>query len=511
MWTAILMLSLLQADPPEELLTVAEQSGFRATATHAEVMELVARLDARSPRLTRLELGRSFEGRELPLLVLADPPVATPAQARASGKLVLFAFGDIHAGEVCGKEALLMLARELALAPDPPLLEHAVVVLAPIYNADGNDRMSTGNRPGQVGPELGMGQRPNAQGLDLNRDWVKLEAPETRALVRFLTSWDPDLVIDTHTTNGSYHRYVLTYAPPLCPAGDPAPVAFLRDVLLPRTEELFHQRTGWRLFPYGNFDRERTRWSTYSPDPRFGGPYRGLRGRLSVLSEAYAYATYEDRVRATLAFVRTSFDVAVEHAGEVRALATGHDASMRETARPIPLRFEPDSGGRATVAAWVEQPDEGGRPRPTGQELDVEVELYDRFRATLSVERPEAYAIPAQLDGVIRNLLDHGVRLQVLDSPVEREVEAYTVVSIERAERPFQGHRLLRLEVEPAHRETRALAAGTVLASTRQPLGDLIGFLLEPQSQDGLVAWNFLDGVLEPGQEYPILRLPASQ
>ena len=135
-----------------------------------------------------------------------------------------------------------------------------------------------------------MGQRPNGQGLDLNRDHVKLESPEARGQVKFLNEWDPHVVIDTHTTNGSRHRYTLTYAAPLNPSGDEAPIAFIRDELLPAVSASLEQRTGYATFFYGNFDREMTRWQTYSPMPRFGGPYRGLRGTMSILSEAYAYA-----------------------------------------------------------------------------------------------------------------------------------------------------------------------------------------------------------------------------
>ena len=124
-------------------------------------------------------------------MIVSDPPVATPAEAKASGKPVVFLFGNIHAGEVDGKEALPILVRELVAMPHNPLLEHLILAVAPIYNADGNERVSKDNRPGQVGPEEGMGKRENAKGLDLNRDYMKLEAPETRALIRLLNEWEP--------------------------------------------------------------------------------------------------------------------------------------------------------------------------------------------------------------------------------------------------------------------------------------------------------------------------------
>ena len=235
---------------------------------------------------------------------MADPPVKTAAEAARSGKLVCLVIGNIHAGEVCGKEALPMLLRD-SRSPGRirPCLKDLVLAVAPIYNADGNERVSKTNRPGQVGPEEGMGQRANARGLDLNRDFIKLEAPETRGLVRFLNEWNPHLFIDTHTTNGSYHRYTITYEGPKNPAGDPRVIAFMRQTFFPEVTAAFEKRTGLKAFYYGNFNRDHTQWTTYPAEARYGTTYVGLRNRLSVLSEAYSHAPYKTRVLATRDFV----------------------------------------------------------------------------------------------------------------------------------------------------------------------------------------------------------------
>ncbi len=287
-----------------ELRTVAETSDFQSTASYAEVMQLCRELADRSDSVHMTSFGQSFEGRDLPLLVLADPGIESAEQARASGKLVVLAIGNIHAGEVCGKEALLMLAREISQHDDDALLKQLVILLAPIYNADGNERVATDHRPNQAGPANGVGQRGNAQGLDLNRDHVKLESPEARALARLLSQWDPAVVIDTHTTNGSRHRYTLTYDAPRHPATDRGLIEFARDRFLPEVGKRLEQRTGYRSFFYGNFSDDRQRWETYPAQPRYGTHYIGLRNRIGILSEAYAYASYKDRVLVTLEFVR---------------------------------------------------------------------------------------------------------------------------------------------------------------------------------------------------------------
>ena len=237
-WVLVATLVIASSHPSsaadaDKLLTVAEQSNYRATSRHAQVVDFCERLAKQCPYVRLGQLGTSFEGRKLPLIILADPPVATAEEAAKTNKLVVFAMGNIHAGEVDGKEGLLMLARDIGMAAERPLLKNLILVIAPIFNADGNERMNKTNRRGQVGPEEGMGVRPNAQGFDLNRDYVKLESPECRALVHFLNVWDPAIVIDMHTTNGSYHRYTITYEGPRNPAGNAKVIAAVRDEMLP--------------------------------------------------------------------------------------------------------------------------------------------------------------------------------------------------------------------------------------------------------------------------------------
>ena len=497
--TLIAALVASQQAPDAALATVAERSDWQATATHAEVIDLIEAIASRSEVVRLGELGPSVEGRAIPLMILADPPVASAEVARASGKLVAFAFGNIHAGEVCGKEALLMLARELALEPDHPLLDELVVVLCPIYNADGNERMSPENRPGQKGPAQGMGQRPNARGLDLNRDYVKLESPEARGLVRFLTEWDPHLTIDTHTTNGSEHGYVLTYAAPLNPSGFAPSITFVRDRMLPEVSRRLEARTGYRTFFYGNFDKDKTTWFTYSAQPRFGGPYRGLRGQMSVLSEAYAYAEYRDRVLGTLEFVRELLTFAAEERDAILAL---HARARTETTA-AGVNPQPDDvvGIRHRLGAFDEPAVIRG---PAAEPTPHTVVHRGRFEATGSVRRPYAYLVGPGHEAVLENLAAHGIAWEPFTGAAT--VEAYTITETHRRARPFQGHQLLRLEAE-ARLERRPLGSGSALVRTGQPLGNLIVYLLEPESEDGLAAWNFFDEALSASATYPVYRV----
>jgi dipeptidyl aminopeptidase/acylaminoacyl peptidase len=515
--TLAAFVSPILADFPQQvdtLQTVAERSGYKATARHGDVVALCQELAKRRPGSAfYTELGHSEEGRPLPLLILADPPVRSAAEAARSGKLVVLAIGNIHAGEVCGKEALPMLAREILETPHHPLLKNLIVAFAPIYNADGNERVSKLNRPGQVGPEEGMGQRHNARGLDLNRDFIKLEAAETRALVKFFRAWKPALFIDTHTTNGSHHRYTITYEGPKNPAGDRKIIDYTRTTFFPQLTHAFEQKTGLQTYYYGNFNRDHTKWTTFPAEGRYSTTYAGLTNRLSVLSEAYAYAPFKDRVLATREFVRECLNYASAHTDEIsKLLQDAERAVIKAGAAPgredkVAIRSEPRPlAGTEPILGYIEN-QENGRAKPTGTPKDYPAQLLHDFVATESVARPNAYLLPRGCAEVLANLQRHGIDVQELREDLDLDVEAYRVDEVGKmVSRGWDRQDMLELRVSP-RAESRRIAAGTYLIKTAQPLGNLAVYLLEPRSEDGLAAWKFFDG-LKAGTDFPVLRLP---
>ena len=510
---ALILGTTALAAPPDELLTVAERSGFKATARHAEVVALCEALAKSSPLIRLTELGKSGEGRSLPLMIVSDPPVESPEEARASGKLVVFLFGNIHAGEVDGKEALPMLVRDLVAKPDQPLFKHLVLAVAPIYNADGNERVSKDNRPGQVGPEEGMGRRENAKGLDLNRDFMKLDAPETRALVRFLNAWDPHLTIDTHTTNGSHHRYTMTYEGPKNPAGDRSLIAFSREKLLPEVGASVEKATGYKSYFYGNFEGDHTRWTSFPSTPRFGTTYIGLRNRLSILTEAYSYAPFKDRVLVTRDFCLAALRFTADHRDEVRTLL---DDARRRTVTAglavgmgslVAIRSKPRAfPGKTTILGFVER-QEDGRRIATSEPKDYPCDVEQDFVPTLEVRRPFAYLIPPRYARAIEVIRAHGIRAEALNEAADLPVEAEEIGKFTRSRRAIEGHETIDVTESVTRLVHRTIPAGTVVVRTAQPLGTLAVYLLEPRSDDGLLTWNFFDDALAPGRDFPVLRI----
>lgn len=525
MRTTVLMLLLAAAAPlaaqdePPKLLTIAESSDWRATGLHADVVKFVEALAKDSPVVRLAEMGKSFEGRSLPLVILANPPVSTPAEARASGKLVVYAQGGIHSGECCGKEALLMLARDIATTPDHPLLEHLVILFAPVYNPDGNDRVRKTNRPGQAGPVEGMGIRATAEGYDLNRDNTKLDSPEAQSLSRLMNAWDPLLVVDTHTTNGSYHQNTLTFDGPVNPAGDPRIIDFVRNTYLPAVSADVEQATGYKTTFYGNSNRDKTRWTTYDGRPRFGTRARGIRGIVSIITEAYKYAPYKDRVLCTKAFVDHLLRRAAKNrdglrqlVGDVRkdTIAKGRDPSPDDkvAVRAKLARIPKD----IVIHGWVEKVPEGAtgrrraRPRPTKEKKTYRMEHWGAYEAAHSVSRPFAYLYPASLTDLTRKLEQHGIPVEPAPVGKKASTEVYRIDDIRRVTRVFQKHRMVTLKVT-SRSEQQTIQDGLVMVRTGHALGNLIVYLLEPEAEDGLAAWNVLDEVIEEGKDFPVTRV----
>jgi hypothetical protein len=481
------------AQPPR---TVAERTDYQATARHDEVVAYCKDLARQSPLVCVAELGSTHEGRKIPLVIVAEPPLASAAEAARSGRLVVLALGNIHAGEVDGKEALLTLMRDLALARDRALLKHLVLLFVPNFNADGGDRMARTNRVHQNGPpEVGI--RANAQGFDLNRDYIKLVSPEVRALVQLFNQWDPALVIDTHTTNGSYHNFAITYDGPRHPACAGALVSYARDTFLPAAGERLKKRGGQMASFYGNFAQGNQVWESYPAQPRFGTQYVGLRNRLGILCESYVYAPYRDRVRASHDFVLACFEEAAEHRDTLRQLMQDAD---RPRAR-IALRHRPLALKEITIAGI-----EGGKTVPPGKPRDFVVTYLGKCEPTLEVVRPFAYLIPAKYGDAIETLQRHGIEVQPLKRDTEATVGVYRMESVSTARTAFQGHKLVTVETT-LRLEKRRLASDLMLVRTEQRLGALASFLLEPGSEDGLCAWNFFDAGLREGADYPVLRL----
>lgn len=499
---AVWALQGAMAVEPPGLKTVAEISKYESTSLYADVVSFCNDLVKESKRARKSAIGQSREGRELPLLILSDPPIATPQEAVRAGKPVVLAFANIHAGEVDGKEAVLMLSRDLCLSEKSAILKSVIVLIVPILNADGNERIDKKHRTEQIGPVNGVGIRENADGYDLNRDFVKLETPEIQALVKAIDLWNPEIIVDLHTTNGSYHRFPMTFDIPRHPNADNDLILSVRNQWMPEIGNSLMAATGFPMFYYGNFNRDRSAWETVPPVPRFGVQYFALRNRVGILSESYNYDSFEKRVAASYGFLKSIMEYAAAHPQEVRA-SVAKAAPLRDRielrTKQLPL------AGEFKILGYVEET-KNGRRKPTSELKEYPVKAIQAAETALTVKRPYAYLFPARYAKAAANLKNHGISVETIAADTPLEVEISRLDSLKRDANPFQKHKAVQLEVT-SRKEKRNIAEGTIFVTTEQPLGNLIGFLLEPQSEDGLFTWNFFDEGLKEGSDVPVMRL----
>ncbi|MEO8634631.1 MAG: M14 family metallopeptidase [Gemmatimonadales bacterium] len=508
-----ILLLLTPLTPLGAQQTRPERTAGAETSTYADVIGFLDSLGRTGASLRMGTVGFSPEGQRIPWVLAARPMVDGPADAARSGKPIIYIQGNIHAGEVEGKEAALRLLRELTVGMLRPLLDSVIVLVVPIYNIDGNEHFAPGdrNRPGQNGP-ASVGEGTNGQGLNLNRDYVKLEAPETRASLALFNDWEPDLFVDLHTTNGSYHGYALTWAPGLNPNSSPAN-DYARDHFLPTIRERMRRRHQLETFPYGNFRNQEPDslvlgWETYDARPRFGTNRMGMTGRIPILSEGYSNSPFADRIEATYQLLREILSLAAEERGMVKRVVLA-SASWQPDSITLHSRFAPPS--RQEVIAEITEADGDGshgfaRRKRTGVFRRIRMPVVDRFEPALQVSRPAAYLLPPAQAGLVALLRMQGIVVSRLTGTWEGTGEGFLVDSTRVAPFLFEGHRTIGVTGRWALRAI-SLTAGWYYITTDQRLGVLAACLLEPASEDGFATWNLLDRDLRPGFEAPVLRL----
>jgi hypothetical protein len=488
-------------------------------------------------------MGKSGLGQDMPLVVLSGHRAFTPAAARTLGKPIVLVIANIHAGEVEAKEACLALARETTLGDAKGLVEGATLLLVPDYNPDGNDKIDRGNRAldlarleGQIGPEGGVGTRVTGEGWNLNRDYTKQDAVETRHLARLMAEWRPHVVADGHTTDGSIHGYELTFDTSRnlasCP---PGPALFARDVLLPECADLVRRRAGFRSWFYGNWrdEADPTKgWESYPPLARYGSHHRGLLGVVDVLLEAYSYVDFETRFRVTLAWLKALLERVGARGPEVVSLVDGAardtvdrgrrpragdhvgidygtpvrgaDGSLSFRHPGLPLREHDVEGWdlASTVARKIP-----GKDRRTWRTL-----FHGRYEPTASVQRPFAYVVPASRKDVVSRLASHGLATARVAREAKVSASEYVVTERTPCTSPDVGthsrtETVFRVDSRPV---SLAVKPGDVVVPMAQPWANLAIYLLEPHSDDGFARWGLFDDV-RVGDAFPVRRVSLSE
>ena len=477
------------AAAPKGWLTTAEQTGFAETGHYAETVDFYYKLAAASPWVKVQTIAKTPQGRDLLLAI-----VSKGAPDRA--KTIVLIQNGIHSGEIGGKDASEMLLRDIVLNKRyAALLDHLVILVIPVFNVDGHEQFSPFNRINQNGPKA-MGLRATMQRLNLNRDYVKADAPEMRAWLKVYNEWMPDFLIDNHVTDGEDHQYDLTIAMPEGP-DIAAPVGvWTSKKFLP---DLEHRMTagGHLMAPYGGMRADGYHGMIF--EPRYSNGYAATRNRAALLVETHSLKTYKVQVWSHYDVMLHSLEIlaadnslrtAVHEADTMKLAGSTIYLAGRIGAQSDPFVFHgvashtatsPLSG--ASYAVYEAKP------------IEVQTRIFNRIEATAETTVPAAYVIPIEWTLLTDLLAVHGVVVTRTAKDETREVELYRMSDPQWDEQPFEGH--VRVAIKTAaFREKRPIPAGSIMVSTDQPNARIAINILEPQGPDSALQWGLMDSIL---------------
>lgn len=479
-------------------ITPAETEDLEASPSYDETVAWLRRLTAAAPELEMVAFGKSAEGRHLWLVVASADRAFTPGALARTGKAVVLVQAGIHSGEIDGKDAGLMLLRDLTVrGTRRDVLDRAALLFVPIFNVDGHERRSPYGRINQRGPRE-MGWRTNARNLNFNRDYAKADTPGMRAMLRLIDTWQPDFYVDVHVTDGADYQYDVTWGS----SGhtySPATAEWIRGELDPAlTRDLRDMGHVPGPLIFGDL-AERRRLFDWTGGPRFSDGYGSARHLPTILVENHSLKPYPQRVLGTYVFLESLLRTL---GAKIDGLREAVRRDRRRRPDVVPLTWRASEEQRTFEFAGVEsriEPSEisGGKKVVwTGKPVTFEVAVVATGVPDKTVRRPRAYWIPPAWHEVIANLELHGVELERTSVPRELEVEMYRLHDPELADAPFEGRvQVTATAVVEQRRET--FPAGSVRVSTDQPLGDLAVLLLEPASPDSLFQWGFFHEVLQ--------------
>lgn len=495
---------------PLEWQTVAERTDYAKTSTYAEAVAYSKKLAAASNGLiTYTTYGKTGEGRDMPLLIAASGGTMSPKWAKRSRKAIVLIQAGIHAGEIDGKDAGLALLRDIAITRTRlDLLKNAIILLQVIYNVDGHENRSAFMRINQNGPEE-MGFRTNATNLNLNRDYMKADAPETRAWLKLWNDWKPDLFIDCHVTDGADFQYNVTYEYAHFQEVNPSIKAWMDEhfdgAVVPKVEAHGNLLTHYVEFA----GREITGGiATFVATPRYATGYTPLRNRAGLLIETHALKPYKSRVRGTYDILRYTIEeagrakdslFAANVIADTQTVERGrtYDAkrqfplAVTTTDRSTPIEFKGFAYTMEDSAISA-----GKKIVYSNEPRTYTIPRFDEGRVTAAVAPPLYYIVPPQYKDVIDLLKAHGVEFTRLEKSLAVDVESYRLTEPKWGSSSFEGRVTVTCKPVPIT-EKRVYRAGSVLVPMRQEAANVAIHLLEPAAPDSLVFWGFFNSVFE--------------
>ena len=490
-------------------MTYFEKSGYIETPRYAETMAFCNRLDAASGWVTVTSFGESAQGRSMPLVIIDKQGFSVPEQIHSSGKIILLIQACIHPGECEGKDAGLMLIRDIVINKKYiELLDHVSILFIPIFNVDGHERFGPYNRINQNGPKE-MGWRVTANNLNLNRDFLKAETPEMQAWLKMYNKWMPDFFIDTHTTDGADYQYVITYLMEVFGNMDDGLTKWCKTVFLPSMTGNMEKK-GFPVFPYIEFrdwHNPKSGLESNVAPPMLSQGYTSLRNRPGLLIETHMLKSYQVRVSSTYECILSSMKILDrEYLDLISLIKKADEFSSGEDFRSteFPLHFETLTTD-STMVDFRGIKYEELKSEFTGEtyfkygneKTDLRLPYFSVNRPVVTTKLPEAYIIPVEWNRVIEKLVLHGVKLAYLDNDTTIKISTYKITSPKWNPNSYEGHHALSQFEASTNEQERSFCKGSAIVDMNQPQARIIAHLLEPKGNGSLFYWNYFDAILE--------------
>ena len=452
-----------------------------------------------------LEIGHDDCGIPIHLFVLSNGSGTDPESSRKDGKNILLINNAIHPGEPCGVNASMRLAKGLLDdAGLQGLIDKTTVCIIPMYNISGAERRGCCSRANQVGPDE-YGFRGNARNLDLNRDMIKMDSRNAQALIKVIRDWDPDVFIDTHTTDGSDHQYTMQLLATQDDRLNPSIQAFMSETFNPQLYA-WMDSAQVKMCPYfwPKKDVPNNGLIGFDDSPRYSSGYTTLFNIFGFVTEAHMLKSFPERVDATYQLELAILDVMARRGKEMRsARLRASDIDDRSTgfrfnhkldkldSLMIPFdsyKFNYYTSAVTGVETYRYFPEDP---------ITIETPYFDTYVPQVEVSKPAAYVIPQEWREVIQRLRWNQVPMQTIQHDTAISVQAYRIVDMTTSEQPYEGHYVhsdIRVEKESLDLELRA---GDMMVPVSGRTARFVVEVLEPQSSDSYFAWGFFDSVLQ--------------
>ncbi len=488
--------------PSLEWLTEFERSRGMRSPGYARSIEYFKRFETRSKHARLMPIGKTPQGRVLYCLIAASGREFTPAKAKASRKAVVLVQNGIHAGEIEGKDACMLLLRDILITKERShLLDNVILLVIPVLNADGHERTSEFNRPNQNGPEE-MGWRTNSRNLNLNRDFMKADAPETRAFLSLFQEWTPDFFIDNHATNGADYQYHVTYALEKnanidARLGEWGQRSFLPDVLTSVEHE------GFLTAPYIQFKEDTVESGIIDPPalPRFSTGYTAAQNRLGLLVETHSLKPFENRVRSTYAMNYAALEYINKHHKHLKRLNAAADSAASKL-KELEISFTLSDNStpfdfKALQAIYHNSSITGNDvPHYSRTPVNQIIPYFGEVQTTKKISLPKAYVIPLQWEDILAVLDLHGIAYSRMKKRQTLTVVQYGFGDYRFSPRPYEGRQGVNVTCFRTEKRV-AFDAGTAVVRTDQRTNRVLVHLLEPESPDSFVSWGFFNAFFE--------------